>query len=302
MNTTAVPATPSGRLRRPLRLLVVVALLLGSLTFGSASPAAAADTPKCMLGVEPGQSREIRGGTKLEVTWRYFVACTDVHGTMGNKTVNLSMWLHSTDGNRPSSSKRRVACTTSSCIPTYGVANGNYMKTGFDVKVTMAKNQCRQRTRYVSGQVNSRTLGPHLVASTTLQRADSGGQNVFTYVGTAVRTNRVCYDLERASSLLGRNMIKAGQKKPGDGYDAHHIVAWRDGRAAAARAILDRNGFDINDAANGAWLPAPYHHHLHSGDYYTEVNRRLTAADGSKRRVRTVLNQLRRELQAGKQF
>lgn len=47
-------------------------------------------------------------------------------------------------------------------------------------------------------------------------------------------------------------------KKPGDGWEAHHIVTWGMNRileAGMARDILSGAGIDINSAANLVWLP-----------------------------------------------
>ncbi len=114
-----------------------------------------------------------------------------------------------------------------------------------------------------------------------------------------------------ASADLARNMEAAGMGSPPAQSAAHHIVAYDDPRAAPARAVLSREGIDVNDAANGVHLPAnrksanntghpnaQVHSTVHTNRYYDEVNNRLTsAAPGS---VHRELCLIRCELQNGK--
>jgi A nuclease family of the HNH/ENDO VII superfamily with conserved AHH len=61
------------------------------------------------------------------------------------------------------------------------------------------------------------------------------------------------------SEILGDNLRAAGSAKPAEGYEAHHIVPSGAGdvRMDALRAQLVALGIDLNDAANGVWLPGP---------------------------------------------
>jgi hypothetical protein len=88
------------------------------------------------------------------------------------------------------------------------------------------------------------------------------------------------------SKTLDINPRRAGVQRP-DGAAAHHIVAHGDDRAAPAKAILARDGIDINEAANGMYLPKhkgfevdgiPTHSRLHTQRYYDELNDRLVPA------------------------
>ena len=88
------------------------------------------------------------------------------------------------------------------------------------------------------------------------------------------------------SKTLDINLRRAGVQRP-EGAAAHHIVAHGDEWAAPARAILARDGIDINEAANGIYLPKhagfevdgiPTHSRLHTYKYYNELNRRLSSA------------------------
>ncbi len=80
-------------------------------------------------------------------------------------------------------------------------------------------------------------------------------------------------------------MKAAGIVRP-DGAAAHHIVARTAKRAIPARVQLERFGVEIDNAANGVYLPqssgsalgGAYHPRLHTNRYYAEVNRILLQA------------------------
>jgi hypothetical protein len=78
---------------------------------------------------------------------------------------------------------------------------------------------------------------------------------------------------------LAENLEKAGKPKPAAGYQPHHMVPSRDG-GPAMQAIRDKLAvldLDLNDAANGIWLPGwksvetpgepAYHQRLANDDY-----------------------------------
>lgn len=108
-----------------------------------------------------------------------------------------------------------------------------------------------------------------------------------------------------SSRLLGENLEATGVSRPANSA-AHHIVAGDDIRAAQARAILQREGIDINEAANGAFLPrnqsvaappASTHSTLHTNRYYQQLTTELQqAAPGT---VRDVLADIAQRLQNG---
>ncbi len=56
------------------------------------------------------------------------------------------------------------------------------------------------------------------------------------------------------SGVLARNLRRAGEPKPGAGFEAHHIVPGSEPEAARVRAVLDENDIPINVAENGVWL------------------------------------------------
>lgn len=105
--------------------------------------------------------------------------------------------------------------------------------------------------------------------------------------------------------MLAENLEAVGKVRPPNSA-AHHVVAGTDPRAAQARAILQRDGIDINEAANGVFLPknskfaAPpvqTHSTVHTNRYYDEVNLELSrAAPGT---VRDVLADIEQRLLNG---
>ena len=87
------------------------------------------------------------------------------------------------------------------------------------------------------------------------------------------------------SKVLRQNLIEAGVEVPDYPNAAHHIVAGSSPKAAEARAILQKYGIDINDAANGTFLPTikdaaagAYHPSLHTNAYYDKINKLLSEA------------------------
>jgi hypothetical protein len=104
-------------------------------------------------------------------------------------------------------------------------------------------------------------------------------------------------------------MKGTGDSPPDESYHAHHIVA-KTGNddAAEARAILDQYGVDLNDPANGAWLPAnttspnptgsTVHSTLHTNKYYEDVTSRLRSAT-DRQDVLNTLDEIRNELERG---
>ncbi|HWK05711.1 MAG TPA: AHH domain-containing protein [Puia sp.] len=103
-----------------------------------------------------------------------------------------------------------------------------------------------------------------------------------------------------SSDVLGRNLERAGSVRPvaRRSYAAHHIVEGTDRRAANARQILQREGIDINDAANGVFLDASYHQSLHTDAYRDKVFERINGAAPGK--VKDELRKIATELQNGK--
>jgi len=108
-----------------------------------------------------------------------------------------------------------------------------------------------------------------------------------------------------SSRVLRQNLIEAGVEVPDYPHAAHHIVAGNSPKAAEARAILQRYGVDINDAANGTFLPTArgvaegaYHPSLHTDSYYRKVTELLSSAT-CKDDVRDILDDIAEQLQNG---
>jgi hypothetical protein len=110
------------------------------------------------------------------------------------------------------------------------------------------------------------------------------------------------------SKALGDNMEAAGMYAPGPGYERHHIVPTTagDARMDAVRAKLKALGLDLNDAANGVWLPghradpnAPeaYHPRLNNDVYNDTVANALKDLTNLQAAIR-VLADIRSQLQA----
>ncbi len=108
-----------------------------------------------------------------------------------------------------------------------------------------------------------------------------------------------------SSRLLGQNLDAVGVARPANSA-AHHIVAGADVRAAQARAILRREGIDINEAANGVFLPrssgvarppATTHSRIHTNRYYESLTERLQNAQSGT--VQDVLREIADEVLSG---
>jgi len=100
-----------------------------------------------------------------------------------------------------------------------------------------------------------------------------------------------------SSRVLGRALEAAGFARPLNAA-AHHIVAGAAPLAADARAVLERFGIGINDAANGVFLPSVVHSSLHTNAYYTGVNDALAGATNSDEALE-VLEGIRSNLLGG---
>jgi hypothetical protein len=106
---------------------------------------------------------------------------------------------------------------------------------------------------------------------------------------------------------LGRALEASGVSRP-PGYDAHHIVAGGDKRAAGARDILKSFKIGINDASNGVFLPADkttqvindeaIHASLHTKEYFERVEEALKQATSREDALR-ILRRIGQALQSG---
>jgi RHS repeat-associated protein len=113
--------------------------------------------------------------------------------------------------------------------------------------------------------------------------------------------------LPYSSRALGANLVRAGTSRPAQ-TAAHHIVAGGAADAAPARAVLQRFGIGIDEAANGVFLPsnlksvnptgAAVHSTVHTERYYRAVNQLLGRAT-SRQQVIQSLNYIRQRLLSG---
>ena len=109
---------------------------------------------------------------------------------------------------------------------------------------------------------------------------------------------------EPSSKELRKNLIATGVKEPDFPNAAHHIVAGKAPSAEAARQTLLEYGVDINDAANGVFLPTikgesgAYHPSLHTDGYYRKVTEALNIAT-SKEDVIDILADIAEQLSKG---
>jgi hypothetical protein len=110
-----------------------------------------------------------------------------------------------------------------------------------------------------------------------------------------------------SSRVLGKLLELSGIQRP-EGYEAHHIVAGFHERADPGRQILQKFGININDPANGVFLPATdktinvngeaIHRPLHTHEYMDAVNKALNEAKTKEEAIAT-LKRIGRALQAG---
>jgi A nuclease family of the HNH/ENDO VII superfamily with conserved AHH len=101
-----------------------------------------------------------------------------------------------------------------------------------------------------------------------------------------------------ASRKLGRNLEAAGVRKPGPGYEAHHLVPSGHRGAQRSQELLQRLGVDPNEAANGVWLHSAKHRPIHTRAYFDAVARDLSRAR-TKQRALEILEDIRERVQSG---
>jgi hypothetical protein len=107
------------------------------------------------------------------------------------------------------------------------------------------------------------------------------------------------------SRVLSDNLEAVGKVRP-ENSAAHHIVAGKHSGADEARRLLKEEDIDINEAANGVFLPmnskyvigeTTSHANVHTFKYFQEINRRLEQTPVGQRR--NALGKIAEELQKG---
>jgi hypothetical protein len=113
---------------------------------------------------------------------------------------------------------------------------------------------------------------------------------------------------QRNSQILGQNLETAGRPRPAEGYEPHHIVPsekWAE--LDDLRRQFGAWNIDLNDAANGVWLPGSqsahdsvgsYHTRLHNSDYRRAVEKAFEGV-ASREEALEVLDRVRGHLEAG---
>lgn len=112
------------------------------------------------------------------------------------------------------------------------------------------------------------------------------------------------YDIDCDSEKLGDNLEKEGYPRPGDDYQAHHIVPCGENRIWAKEAVEARRIFykylgkeHINDAVNGVWVRGGREHQskLHNRRAYMLLFDRLKDVQ-SRSELIEELNRLRDDI------
>jgi len=112
----------------------------------------------------------------------------------------------------------------------------------------------------------------------------------------------------RNSELLGGNLAAGGEARPGDGYQAHHIIPSNDARAADLQRLLVNARIDPNWAVNGVWLPQTAdlanqgetpHNETFRDSYFEYLRRTLDGATG-RAEIESRLAQIKDDLRNGR--
>jgi hypothetical protein len=113
---------------------------------------------------------------------------------------------------------------------------------------------------------------------------------------------------QRNSQILGQNLEAVGRPRPAEGYEPHHILPsekWAE--LDDLRRQFGAWNIDLNDAANGVWLPGSqsahdsvgsYHTRLHNSDYRRAIDEAFEGVT-SREAALAVLRDIRLQLEAG---
>lgn len=101
-----------------------------------------------------------------------------------------------------------------------------------------------------------------------------------------------------SATRLARALLRLGFSR-GLNADTHHVVSRRALMAEPARKALERFGINLDEPANGVFLPEVQHDHLHTNAYYEAVNRELATAR-TKAEAEQILRSIARRLAEGK--
>lgn len=142
--------------------------------------------------------------------------------------------------------------------------------------------------------------------------------SVFATVDKIIATNIKKRMAARAefNGRLRKALIKSkGLPDVINSYDAHHIVAKNSQRSRRAVQILQALGIDLDDPANGVFLPsdagskrngvlkgAYIHAQIHTKPYYSNINYQIVQAyeqGAEKEDMKRLLNDIARDLRRG---
>jgi RHS repeat-associated protein len=104
--------------------------------------------------------------------------------------------------------------------------------------------------------------------------------------------------LSSGSTILAKNIAAATAAVKRQFEASHHIVAEKDPRAAASRAILAGVKMDINSAFNGMTISSMYHSRLHTNVYHATVQAALSGVS-SYTEVAATLTGIRFQINMG---
>jgi hypothetical protein len=173
-----------------------------------------------------------------------------------------------------------------------------------DVMAPLVYMGPRQEKETQSGRIGGLPIDSLSRAPTDSTTGDGSQRRTRTPADSVSRQRYSTAGFNKGSPLA-RNLVAAGATcQRGD--QAHHIVAKRARRADPARAALQRVGIDIDNAANGVFLPsersdlrtAANHRRVHTKKYYEAVNKLLVNVQTSDEAVE-VLSTIRELLLSG---
>lgn len=156
-----------------------------------------------------------------------------------------------------------------------------------------------------------------LAISLTKYLNEYGFPKAVDYKKMNLNQDFIKYKGESDGKNLAANLVKAGVKKPKKNFSAHHIVPKKDKNqnATVARKILEEVGIDLNNPANGVFLPTDdefaklsgmaYHDrgaYMHRNSFLGGLSERLLRVRGNKDGVLSVLNEARDLLLQGKDW
>ena len=269
--------------------LVLLGITCVVLTAGAATPIVAAGAVAGTGTAIFGLSDTIEGGSDI-----YYGSLGDIESVSVNP---LRDTVFQGDEAAYQTTENIFAFTASSMIPigqmaragdltlrTGGVAVGKLVASDAAGQVSSSlvyEKTGNRSLSLITGSIASNLSGRGLNALDT-----TFGWSYNNKVSTVPPESKPTHEMSKPDSRkLRNNMIQSGVEVPEYPNAAHHIVAGNAQKASEARAILQKYGVDINDPANGVFLPTvkdtgsgAYHPSLHTDSYYRRVTEYLSVA------------------------